>query len=348
MLPLAEVKLNARALQNVELCVKSGWISSQGSFVPEFEKVFAEYVDCKYAIAVSNGTAALHLALASLGVGKGDEVLVPSFTFIATANAVTYTGAKPVFCDVDPKTWCIDVDDAELHISKNTKAIIPVHLNGHPAAMTRLFTLAMKRRLYVIEDACQALGTTHEHHQVGSMGHVGCFSFFANKLLTTGEGGMCTTNSEALANIIRTLRDHGRANKHAYVHDFIGYNYRMTNLQAGVGISQVPELEGKIEVRLALYHRYLDTFSPGVCQEFVSGQVPWLMHARHENAPQGIRNLQTIGVESRPFYTPCHLQRPYRGDTVSLPVSESLEGVMLPLHEGVTDSDMRRMRECLG
>lgn len=343
MLQLVDVKFNSEALTNVQKCIETGWVSSQGSFVLEFERAFADYVGVDHAATTSSGTTALHLALTVLGVGEGDEVLVPAFTFIATANAVRHVGAIPVFCDVDENTWCIDVSDAEKRITKHTKAIIPVHINGYPCDMQRILELTLEREICVIEDACQALGTSFNSHIAGSMSHIGCFSFFANKQLTTGEGGMCLTNGDKLSHLLRMYRDHGRSQKGSYDHEVVGFNYRMTNLQAALGISQLAGLDAEVGRRRALHERMRLTL--GHTQPYCSGQSPWLYHYLTDD-PEAVEHLKWADIEAKPFIPPCHVQRPYR-DGTKLPVAESLRGVMLPLHSGVTDERIKVMKEVL-
>lgn len=352
MLPIANPKFNRQALENVEECVRTGWISSQGRFVREFEDRFADYIGVSHAIATSSGTAALHLALAALDIGADDGVLVPSYTFIAPANAVVYTGAKPVFCDVDPNAWCLDVKDARGRITRRTKAIIPVHINGHPCDMKEVLRLALDYNLHVIEDACQALGSSLEHRRLGSIGSVGCFSFFANKQLTTGEGGMCTTNCGSTAKTIRMLRDHGRDTEYRdqYVHSAVGFNYRMTNLQAAVGITQLGDLGDAIDRRRGFYGRWFGAIGlPGNTQSWHAGQSPWLYMLKLRSLELVrivIDALKDVDIEAKPFFRPCHLQAPYY-DAVDLPVSESLFGVMLPLHEGITSEHLKSVKTVL-
>jgi len=247
MIPIAEPLLSKEELNNVIEAVKSGWISSKGKFIPEFEEKFAHYCGVKYGIATSNGTVALHLALTALGIGPGDEVIIPTLTFVATANAVTYTGAKPIFIDSQPEYWCIDPEKIEEAITAKTKAIIPVHLYGHPCDMDAILAIAKRHNLYVIEDAAEAHGAEYKGRKVGSFGDISCFSFYGNKIITTGEGGMCLTNDEKLAEKMRILRDHGMNPNKRYWHDVIGFNYRMTNMQAAIGVAQLKKLDGFIE-----------------------------------------------------------------------------------------------------
>lgn len=239
--------------------LKDGWIV-QGPKVQEFEKIFAEYVGVKYAVAVSSCTAALHLALVSLGIKSGDEVIVPSFTYVATANAVEYTGAKPVFVDIDLNTYNIDSNQIKRAVTKRTKAIIPVHLFGLSADMDAILGIAKKYGLYIIEDAACAVGSLYKGKHVGAFGNVGCFSFHPRKIITTGEGGMLATNDKRLAEKFESLRSHGATISDLIRHrqggfilppfEKLGYNYRMTDIQAAIGIEQVKKLNLILKERM--------------------------------------------------------------------------------------------------
>lgn len=324
-------------------CVDTNWISSQGPFVKQFEVEFAEWLGVKHAVSCSSGTAALHLALKALGIGPGDKVLVPSFTFIATVNSVVYCGAEPVFCDVTRDDWCIDFDDACLKTDKKVKAMIPVHINGYTA------DTPTNGPLLIVEDACQALGSTWNDLKLGTLGQVGCFSFFPNKQLTTGEGGMAVTNDNELDTTMRMLRDHGRAaGEKGYIHKVVGFNYRMTNLQAAVGLVQLRRLDHEVARRKVLHENWRKAL--GNTQPYNPEQCPWLYHYRMGSeleTERAIAALAKVGIESKPFYIPCHKQRPYDDGNTHLPVAESLHGIMLPLHDGVTDEHISLVKETL-
>ena len=346
MLHIAGPKFPEKAVEMVADCVRTSWVSSQAPTVREFEQTFASMLGVKYAVACSSGTTALHLALRALDIGPWDEVLVPSFTFIATVNPVMYCNAIPVFCDIDPETWGIDLEDAMHKVTPRTKAIIPAHINGYPCHMGKIKGLALQHSLVVVEDACQALGSTWEGQALGSIGDIGCFSFFANKTLTTGEGGMAVTNSEALDKKMRMLRDHGRIDKRFYLHDVIGYNYRMTALQAALGLSQLEYLHIEVARRRRLNKRWREVL--GNTQPENPEQCPWLYHMRLRNGvSEAIDALEANGIEAKPFYTPVHQQRPYWDLGVKLPVTERLQGIMLPLHEGVNGRHIRLAQEAL-
>ena len=240
-LPIAEPSLGEKELSYVTECILTGWVSSAGKFVTRFEEIFAEFCGTQHAITTSSGTTALHLALLALGIGPGDEVIVPSLTFIATANAVTYTGASPVFIDSELETWNLDPNLIEEFITPRTKAIIPVHLYGHPVNMAAIVEIAQRHGLVVVEDAAEAHGAKYQGRRVGGIGDLGIFSFYGNKIVTTGEGGMVVTNRADLAEKIRILRGHGMSPERRYWHPVLGYNYRMTNLQAALGVAQMRE-----------------------------------------------------------------------------------------------------------
>ena len=357
---LADPELGSSELEYLSKCIGEGMISSQGRFVHQFEAEFSAACGAQYGVAVANGTCALHLALEALGVGPGDEVIVPSLTFIATPNTVTYAGATPVFADVDPDTLCISPDTIETLVSPKTKAIIPVHLLGQPCDMPEICRFAKQHRLHVIEDAAEAHGAEVNGQRVGSFGEINCFSFYANKIITTGEGGMCTTNDAALADRMRLLRGHGMDPNRRYWHSVIGYNYRMTNLQAGVGLAQLPCLDTWIEKRRWIYSRYRELL----------GYLGNLLYFLEE--PQGTRSARWMstlmlkdpncrdklleylcerGIETRPMFWPVHQMPPYKdSSTVFLPVTEDLSrrGVMLPSHTKLSDEDLKIICNSIG
>ena len=249
-------------------CMETGWISSAGKYVTAFEEGFATYSGAKHGVAVCNGTVAIHLALQALNIGKGDEVLIPNFTMIATAFAVCYTGAMPVFVEADKDTWNIDVNDLSRKITPKTKAIISVSIFGNPCEMDEIMDLARKHNLYVIEDAAESHGAEYKGKKLGSIAHLTCFSFFANKNLTTGEGGMVLTNDDALARQLRYYKNlcfslDGPRN---YLHEDIGFNYRISNIHAAIGLAQVEKADEYRAMRIKnakLYEKYLEGI-PGV------------------------------------------------------------------------------------
>lgn len=258
--PISQPSITEVELKYVASAVKSGWISSIGEYIGEFERRFAEFCNCRHAIAVSNGTVAISLALRAMHIGRGDEVIVPDLSFIATANSVLESGAKPIFADIETDTLCLDPDDLIRRITPRTKAVIPVHLYGHPANMPRISEIGRQFGLKVIEDAAEAHGASIQGQRVGGFGDVATFSFYGNKIITTGEGGMVTTNDEELAERCRLLRDHAMSTQKRYWHTEPGFNFRLTNMQAAVGCGQLErsaELLSKRSQILNWYFNYL-------------------------------------------------------------------------------------------
>lgn len=353
MIPVSEPLLEDEELENVIEAVKSGWISSKGKFVTQFEEKFAEYCDAKYGVASCNGTVALHLALTALGIKEGDEVIVPTLTFIATANAVRYTGAKPVFVDSHPGYWCIDPEKIEAKITPKTKAIIPVHLYGHPCDMDAIMDIAKRRGLHVIEDAAEAHGAEYKGKKVGSFGDINCFSFFANKIITTGEGGICLTNDERLAERMRILKDHGMNPQRKYWHDSLGFNYRMTNLQAAVGVAQINKLDRFIKRKREIKVWYQQRLRQLAQKELIElhPEMAWaecvywmysiLISENFINRDELIGRLNKAGIETRPFFYPIHVLPMYKNDD-KLTVAEHLSrrGINLPSSIKLTKTEI--------
>jgi perosamine synthetase len=321
-IPVCEPFLNGNELKYVTDAVSTGWISSAGKYVSEFEKQFAAYCDCKYGVAVCNGTMALHLALVSLGIGKGDEVIIPSFTMIASAFAVCYTGAIPVFVDADPYTWNIDVEKIEGKVTIRTKAIMPVHIFGQMCEMDRISDIAKKHHLFIVEDAAEAHGATFNGIKAGSYSDIGSFSFFANKNLTTGEGGMLVTNNEDLYNKARYHKNmcfplDGNRN---YMHNDIGFNYRMSNVIAAIGLAQVEKADEYKEMRIlnhSLYQKYLEDV-PGIIFQKnhpLAISVEWMNAILVDQKLYGhtkeelIAFLKENNVDTRLLFTGMHRQK---------------------------------------
>jgi perosamine synthetase len=351
-IPVYAPVLGQREEKYVLDAVRSGWISSLGQYVTRFEAQFAAFCGVKHGVSVSNGTVALHLALHALGIGPGDEVIVPSLTFVASANAVRYTGATPVFADVDPCTWCIDPGAVAHQITARTKAIMPVHLYGHPAAMPELMAIAQANNL--LEDAAEAHGATVDGRVVGSIGEVGSFSFYANKVITTGEGGMLTTNDDALAARCRMLRDHAMPPDKRYWHAEIGFNYRMTNLQAAVGVAQMERIDEFIRRKreiAALYAKGL-TGVPGVtlATELPGYTNVYWMYSILIDQPYALTRDELIpalrqrGIDSRPFFHPLDTLPPYRAaDPCPVALHLSHRGLNLPSSPSLTDGQVEKI-----
>jgi perosamine synthetase len=354
MIPVAEPSIGEKELLYVTDCVRSGWISSLGRYISLFESQFGQYCGCKHGVATSNGTTALHLALATLGIGPGDEVIVPTLTFIATANAVTYTGATPVFVDAEPATWNMDPLRIEETITPRTRAIIPVHLYGHPVDMDPVVGIARRHGLYILEDAAEAHGAEYKGKKAGSLGDISCFSFYGNKLITTGEGGMLLTDDEEWAARALMLRDHAMSPGRRYWHDEVGYNYRMTNLQAALGVAQLERIDEFVQRKrqnAQLYNSLLGhvvgiTLPP---EEIWAKNVYWMYSILVEDnygisRDQLMLRLREAGIDSRPFFHPLHALTPYRTQG-RFPVAESLsaKGINLPSAVTLTNEQIERI-----
>ncbi len=255
-IPVMEPKLSQNASLYVQECIDTNWISSKGKYVTKFEDEFSKINRNYKALSVSNGTVALHLALISLGIGKGDEVIVPNFTFAASINSIIHSGATPIIIDVEPDTWCINAKQIEKVVTPRTKAIMPVHLYGMPCKIDEIMSIAKTLNLFVIEDCAEAIGSKWKNTPVGTFGDAATFSFFGNKTITTGEGGMIIFKNDKNFKKAKILRDHGMSSKKKYWHDYVGYNYRMTNLQAAVGVSQMEQFDQIINKKREIAYRY--------------------------------------------------------------------------------------------
>lgn len=322
-IPVMEPLLSGNEMNYVIECMKTNWISSQGPFVKKFEDEFSRYIGVENALAVCNGTAALHIALGAFGIKQGDEVIVPDLTFVASINAILYCGAKPVLADVDRETWCIDVKEIERLITPRTKAIIPVHLYGQPAGMKEISLLAKKHGLFVIEDAAEAFGALYHGQHMGTFGDAAAFSFFGNKMITTGEGGMVTFRDQVVASRARMLRDHGMDPRRRYWHPEVGYNYRLTNLQAAIGVAQLEQIDTFIQRKVEigrLYRRLLSPIDAILLPAEREGvrNVYWLfsfiLNPDHSTLGRDdlMKHLQANGIETRPLFFPLHTMPPYR------------------------------------
>ena len=374
MIPVNEPSIGQEELAKVTACVKSNWISSQGRFLREFEEKFAAYCGVRYGIATTSGTAALHLALAALSIGPGDEVLIPTFTMAATAFAVCYCGARPVFIDSEPDTFALDanrVSEYLRHQGKKgplkVKAILPVHLYGHPADLDPILELARNYSLAVIEDAAEAHGAEYKGKRCGSLGDLGCFSFYANKIITTGEGGMVVTDNPGLADRSRRLKDLAHDPQKRFMHTEVGFNYRMTNLQAALGIAQLKKIERHIQKKRWMAREYGQGLEglPGLT---LPGEKPWAknvywMYALLVEKEFGFTRDQLMvflrekGVDTRAFFIPMHLQPVFSDGprkakkSGPFPVSENIarKGLYLPSGLTLTQSQIqsvcRQMRK---
>src|SRR5215475_11362432 len=351
-IPISQPLIGTREKELVLAALDSGWVSSIGKYIDEFEADFARYCGTKYALTVSNGTTGLHLALAALGIGQGDEVIVPDLTFVATANAVAYTGAKPVLADVDPDTLCLDMVSVKTLLSPRTKAIMPVHLYGHPADMDALNEIADAHGVAVIEDAAEAHGAEYKGRRVGSLSKCAVFSFYGNKVITTGEGGMLTTNDRQLYLRAKRLRDHAMHPQRRYFHEERGFNYRITNLQAALGVAQLERIDDFLSRRTEIMNWYhaeipatdqvrLNRVKNWAKSAFwmVCLEVDWFDEKRRDSFMQA---LKARGVDSRPYFCTMSSMPMYRQAALPVAARKAQVGLNLPSFDELTKSDVRR------
>ncbi len=359
-IPVAIPDLSGNEEKYVVDAIRSTWISSTGPYIQRFEREFAELCGTNTAISVSNGTVALHLALLALDVRPGDEVLVPSLTYIATANAVRYVGAEPVFVDVDPNTWCIDPNLLEENITRRTKGIIAVHLYGHPADMDAINHIAAVHGLWVVEDAAEAHLARYKGRLVGSLASMATFSFYGNKIFTSGEGGAITLSDKQMAVRIRTLRGQGVDPQRRYFFPITGYNFRMTNVACAFLCAQLERREQILERRKWVYGQYRDRLAgiPGIQFQPVADWAEparWLFCVTVNSAEYGCsRNelmnlLDQEGIETRPFFIPLHRLPPFREESRKrgerLPVTDLLgdSGINLPTYNELSEDDIDKV-----
>ena len=353
LIPISKPYFGQREEDLVVDAVRSGWISSLGKYIDEFQTEFARYCGTQYALAVSNGTTGLHLALATLNIGAGDEVIVPDLTFVATANAVAYTGAKPVLADIDPDTLCLDPASVAAKVTGRTKAIIAVHLYGHPADMDALRLVADAHGLLLIEDAAEAHGALYKSMRVGGLGACGVFSFYGNKVITTGEGGMLTTNDRALYERAKQLRDHAMSPTRRYWHVERGFNYRMTNLQAAIGVAQMSRIDDFLdrraqimtwyeaaiqttaEVRLNRVKNWAKSAFWMICLE-----VDWF---NEDIRDQFMGAMRARGIDTRPYFCTMSSMPMYAQDPLPVSAAKARTGLNLPCYYELTESDVLRI-----
>ncbi len=356
MIPVSEPDIGEKEIEYVDDAVRSGWVSSHGEYINRFENGFKAYIGTRFGLTTSNGTTALHLALSAIGIKGGDEVIVPDLTFISPVNAVLYNNATPVLCDIDPENWCIDAEKIEKLITKKTRAIIVVHLYGNSADMDRIMEIKEKYNLYVIEDTAESLGTEYKNRKLGSFGDVGCFSFYGNKTMTTGEGGFCTTNNEDIYKMMLLLRDHGMRPENRYWHDYIGYNYRMTNLQAALGVAQLERLGFFINKKrhiASIYKKNLYGYVTVHPESDKYNGTYWLYSVLAKDIKERDKLIDFLfkkGVDTRKFFYSVHLMPPYKefntGDyPYSLNISE--RGINLPSSVKLSDGEIEYICDCI-
>lgn len=352
-IPVAEPSLVGNEKKYVLDCLESTWISSNGKYIQQFEEAFAKFCGVKCALSCCNGTASLHLALLALGVGPGDEVIVPTLTFVATANAVSYCGATPVFVDSEIETWNMDTSLLEDLITPRTKGIVVVHIYGHPVDMDPVLAVARKHGLFVIEDAAEAHGAEYKGRKVGSIGDIATYSFYGNKIITTGEGGMVVTSNRELACRIRQLRAQGMDSHRRYWFPVIGYNYRMTNVAAAIGLAQLEKVNWHVTRRREIATQYARCLGdvPGVrfqAEKPWARNVYWMtsvvLDEQWPDRDLVMEKLADAGIETRPFFYPMHTLPIYcksaRGQ--GYPISEKVaaRGINLPSSAKLTEEDV--------
>lgn len=355
MIPIYQPTVGDLEKRYVNEALDSSWISSRGPFVDRFEHEFAAFAGAEHGIGTANGTVSLHLAFVALGIGPGDEVIVPTLTYVASVNAIAYTGATPVFVDSDPATWNLNPTGIAAAITPRTRAIEVVHLYGHPADLDPILEIARRHELAVIEDAAESHGARYKGKPVGALGTIGSFSFFGNKIITTGEGGMLVTNDAELASRARHYRGQGVSPTRTYWHDVLGFNYRMTNIAAALGCAQLERVESTLAAKrqIAAWYRERLEHSPHVT---LQDPAPWADPVHWMNCilvPRARRNaliayLAQRGIETRPFFYPAHTL-PMYASSQAYPVAERLgaSGINLPSWPGLTESQVDRISASL-
>ena len=355
-----EPYISKKEKEYVNNCLDTGWISSQGKYVHQFEQEFEKLHLGMFAVAVSNGTVALQLALLAMGIGKDDEVIVPDITFAATINTIIHCGATPVMCEVDLETWCIDPEEIKKLINPRTKAIMPVLLYGQAAQMDEIIKLSNEHNLYVVEDCAEAIGTKWKNENVGTFGDASTFSFFGNKTITTGEGGMVLFKSKETSERARILRDHGMNPTKKYWHDVIGYNFRLTNVQAAIGVAQIERLDEIVSKKINIGESYIDLLK----DHKIAEQIP----KRHKDIQNSywifsfllnkkfkrekvMNELLELGVETRPVFYPLHTMPPYKNFKKSSSLENSIniskQGLSLPSSPTLSDFNIKYIIYCL-
>jgi perosamine synthetase len=346
--PVYRPALQGKEKEYVNDCLDSAWISSRGEYISRFEKGFAQFLQVPAATSVSNGTVALHLALHALDIGPGDEVIVPTLTYIASVNAIAYVGATPVFVDSLRDTWNVDPEDVKRKITPKTKAVMAVHLYGNPCALRELQSLCSDNGLFLIEDAAEAFGSRYDGQSVGGFGDFSTFSFFGNKTITTGEGGMVTSNSTARIERAAYLKSQSVSSTKEYWHDEVGFNFRMTNICAAIGLAQLEQAEQVLLKKKTINDWYVENLK-GTGLEFQREEADavsscWMVTvlAPSQALRDGLRDfLKSEGIETRPMFYPAH-QMPAFFSSTSFPVAEHLSGrgMNLPSYPELSEAEV--------
>lgn len=356
-IPIYQPDLSGNEKRYVVECLDSTWISSKGRFIDEFERQFAGWLGAQHAVGVCNGTVALHLALVSLGLGPGDEVIVPTLTYIASVNAIAYTGAKPVFVDSLADTWQMDPADVRRKITARTKAVMAVHLYGHPCDMEALSAITREHKLFLIEDCAEAFGSRYQGRLMGGFGDIAAFSFYGNKTITTGEGGMVVTDQKTLYERAKHFKGQGLAAGREYWHDVIGYNYRMTNICAAIGLAQLERAGEILSRKHALAESYGKELA-GLPVEIHRESGPinhsyWMISLLVKNTADrdALRaHLARAGIETRPLFHPVHTMPMYAAGQSARPVAEDLaaRGINLPSWPGLSGAQVQQIAAAIG
>lgn len=336
--PVYEPSIGEEEKRNVIECLDTNWISSKGKFVKEFEEAFADYHGMQHAVSVTNGTTALHLAMLTLGIGKNDEVIVPTFTYVAPVNAIRYVGATPVFVDSEPKTWQMDIDGIKKNINSKTRAILAVHVYGHPCRLDELRDICNDNDLFLIEDCAESIGSKYKGALTGTFGDISTFSFYGNKTITTGEGGMLITNDTTLADRAVHFRGQGLAKYREYWHDVVGYNFRMTNICAAIGLGQLARIDETIDKKRKIAEHYLSKLSEVVevhSEEKNSFHSYWMITILTKTVEERDplrEHLKKHGIETRPAFYPVHTMPMYSERFAKHENAESIgwRGINLP------------------
>ncbi len=355
-IPIYAPNLSGNEKKYILDCLDSTWISSKGEYIKKFETAFADNIDCKYAASVCNGTVALHLALVALGIGPDDEVIVPTLTYIASVNSIVYTGAKPVFVDSLACSWQMDPNDVRQKITSKTKAIMCVHLYGQACDMDALKQIAKEHNLYLVEDCAEAIGSRYKNQHVGTFGDVATFSFFGNKTITTGEGGMVVTNDETIYDRLVHYKGQGLAKHREYWHDVIGYNYRMTNICAAIGLAQIERIEPVLKRKKEIAFLYKEKLK----------HLPLTFHEEQSDTHHSYwmisflvnditkrddlrEHLVQKGIETRPLFYPAHTMPMYAQKFQKFPIAENLgwRGINLPSHPDLTNEDIEYITQSI-
>ncbi|MGQ9557383.1 MAG: DegT/DnrJ/EryC1/StrS family aminotransferase [Desulfurispora sp.] len=355
-IPVYQPCLSGRELEYVTDCIKSNWISSKGKYVKEFEDAFCRFTGAQYASSVSNGTVAIHLALLALGIGIDDEVIVPTLTYVASVNSIVHVGARPVFVDSDPLTWQMDPKSIFKNLTPRTKAIMVVHLYGHPCDMDEITSIANDYDLFIVEDCAEAFGAYYKGRHVGTFGDISTFSFYGNKTITTGEGGMVVTNNKILYDRVVRLKNQGVVNYKEYWHDMVAYNYRMTNICAAIGLAQLEQARDFLAKKRQLANWYKEELKGlPVNMHSENGDVIhsyWMCSILVEK-PELRDELRMFlakrGVETRPLFYPVHTMPMYSAKYQSHPVAESLgsRGINLPSWPGLTREHVKLVAKAI-